>query len=125
MSIEVVFVSGNGHDSVKKYNNESGLSDAIIKALNKVPMVKCQKIHGSAYGKQTLDILGSRDGKLFWLEVKQVGKKPTSRQMNTMKEWIEVGAIATWTTSREGAMNFLLADWERLTEKDMLEGCHE
>ena len=126
MSIEVVFVSGKGRDSVvKKYNNESGLSEAIVKAFNKISGVKCQKVHGSAYGKPTLDILGSRNGQLFWLEVKQVGKKPTARQLNTMKEWIDCGAIATWTTSVRGAMGFLLADWRQLTEKKMLEGFHE
>lgn len=125
MAIEVVFVSGNWHSSVKKYNNESGLSEAIVKAFNKIAGVKCQKVHGSAYGKPTLDILGSRNGHLFWLEVKQVGKKPTARQLNTMKEWIDCGAIATWTTSVVGAMSFLLADWRQLTEKRMLEGFHE
>ena len=126
MAIEVVFVSGKGRDSVvKKYNNESGLSEAIVKAFNKISGVKCQKVHGSAYGKPTLDILGSRNGHLFWLEVKQAGKKPTARQLNTMKEWIDCGAIATWTTSVAGAMSFLLADWRQLTENKMLEGFHE
>lgn len=126
MSIEVVFVSGKGQGSVvKKYNNESGLSEAIVKAFNKISGVKCQKVHGSAYGKPTLDILGSRNGHLFWLEVKQIGKKPTARQFNTMKEWAECGAIATWTTSVAGAMSFLLADWRQVTEKRMLEGFHD
>ena len=125
MTVEVVFVSGKGQGSVvKKYNNESGLSEAIVKAFNKIAGVKCQKVHGSAYGKPTLDILGSKNGHLFWLEVKQEGKKPTSRQFNTMKEWMDCGSIATWTTSVTGAMGFLLADWRQLTEKKMLEGFH-
>ena len=108
----------------RAFRCEADLSTAIIGKFNQLQHVKCQKIKGTAYGKPTLDILGSRHGRLFWLEVKQPGEKPTKRQYNTMKEWIEVGAIATWTTSVDGAMKFLLTDWRQLTESTMLEGFH-
>lgn len=109
----------------RAFRCEADLSTAIIEKLNKQDGVKCQKIKGTAYGKPTLDILGSRHGRLFWLEVKQPGEKPTKRQYNTMKDWISVGAVASWTTSVEGAMKFYLADWSTLTEKQMMEGFHE
>ena len=109
----------------RAFRCEADLSTAIIEKLNKQNGVKCQKIKGTAYGKPTLDILGSKSGRFFWLEVKQPGEKPTKRQYNTMKDWISVGAVASWTTSVEGAMKFFLADWSTLTEKQMMEGFHE
>ena len=108
----------------KVFRCEADLSTAIIEQFNRLKHVKCQKIKGTAYGKPTLDIMGSRHGRLFWLEVKQPGKAPTMRQYNTMKEGIDVGAIATWTTSVKGAMEFLLADWRDITQLKMLEGFH-
>ena len=107
------------------YNNESDLSTAIVNKFNRLNNVRCQKVKASSYGQPTLDIIGGRNGKLFWLEVKKPGNKPTSRQKNTMKKWIADGCIATWTDSLEGAMKFLLADWRQLTETTMLEGFHE
>ena len=109
----------------RAYRCEADLSTAVIDKLNKQNGVKCQKIKGSAYGKPMLDILGSKNGRFFWLETKQPGEKPTKRQYNTMKDWISVGAVASWTTSVEGAMKFYLADWSTLTEKQMMEGFHE
>lgn len=103
---------------------EADLSTAIIEKLNRQNGVKCQKIKGTAFGKPTLDILGSRGGRFFWLEVKQPGEKPTKRQYNTMKDWISVWAIASWTDSVDGAMSFYLADWGTLTETQMLGGFH-
>ena len=109
----------------RAFSTESALSTAIIEKYNRLQHVKCQKIKGTAYGKPTLDILGSKNGRFFWLETKQPGEKPTDRQYNTMKDWISVGAIASWTDSVEGAMKFFLADWSTLTEKQMMEGFHE
>jgi hypothetical protein len=109
----------------RAFKNEAALSTAIIDKLNKQNGVKCQKIKGTAYGKPTLDILGSKNGRFFWLETKQPGEKPTKRQYNTMKDWISAGAVASWTDSVEGSMKFFLADWSTLTEKQMMEGFHE
>lgn len=109
----------------RAFRCEADLSTAIIEKLNKQNGVRCQKIKGTAYGKPTLDILGSKSGRFFWLETKQPGEKPTKRQYNTMKDWISVGAIASWTDSVEGAMKFFLADWSALTEKQMMEGFHD
>ena len=44
----------------RAFKNEAALSTAIIDKLNKQNGVKCQKIKGTAYGKPTLDILGSK-----------------------------------------------------------------
>lgn len=108
----------------KRYSNESALSTAIVKKFNLLCNVKCQKIKGTVYGQPTLDILGSRHSRFFWLEVKQPGEKPTDRQYNTMKQWIRKGAIASWTDSVEGAIEFLSTDWSQLTETEMLRGFH-
>lgn len=108
----------------KAFSTESALSTAIIERYNRLQHVKCQKIKGTAFGKPTLDILGAKHGRLFWLEVKQPGKAPTKRQYNTMQEWIDQGCIATWTTSIEGAMKLLLTDWTTLTVTKMKEGFH-
>ncbi len=106
----------------KTYVNESDLSAAIVKKLNSYRHVKCQKIKASAYGHATLDIVGSKSGMFFWLEVKQPGAKPTARQNLTMRTWIERGAVASWTNSVNAAITFLLTDWSTLTEEKMLEG---
>lgn len=108
----------------RPFRTEADLSTAIIKKFNSLKNVRCQKVKGSAYGLPTLDIVGSRHGMFFWLEVKQPGGKPTTRQKYTMKRWIEDGAIASWTDSVEGAMKFLLSDWRQLTETKMMEGFH-
>jgi len=108
----------------KRFASEAALSKVIVDKFNSHGMVKCQKIRGSVYGLPTLDILGSKRGLFFWLEVKQEGEKPTDSQYNTMKEWIKKGAVASWTDSPEGAMKFLLAEWSRLTESELLEGFH-
>lgn len=108
----------------QRYNNESDLSTAIMRKFNAIKNVRCQKVKASVYGQTTLDIVGSKGGRFFWLEVKQPGRKPTMRQYSTMKQWIGDGAIATWTDSIEGAMKFLLSDWRQLTQADMLGGFH-
>ena len=107
-----------------RHGNEASLSRVIVTKLNELPRIKCQKCHGTAYGMPTLDIFGSKDGKFFWLEVKQPGEKPTKRQYNTMKDWIREGAVASWTDSVKGAMSFVEQDWSLLTVERMLEGFH-
>lgn len=108
----------------RRYNNEAGLSAAIVKALCMMDGIRCQKMKGTAFGKPTLDILGSKNGMFFWLEVKQPGGCPTDRQFLTMREWIKDGAVATWTTSVRGAIDFVSEDWSGLTKEKMLEGFH-
>jgi hypothetical protein len=107
------------------YRLESDLSGALTSALNCLEGVKCQKIKGTAYGKPTLDILGSKNGRLFWLEVKQPGKKPTKRQFNTMNEWIKVGCIATWTTDLSATINMFALDWDKITNEQLIAGFHD
>ena len=107
------------------YASEAALSEAIIKKLNAMPQTICQKIHGSASGKATLDIVGAHKGMMFWLEVKQPGKKPTLRQFNTMKKWIAAGAAASWTTTVSGAIDFVKSDaFLNNNEEKLLEGFH-
>ena len=65
----------------QRYNNESDLSTAIMRKFNAIKNVRCQKVKASVYGQTTLDIVGSKGGRFFWLEVKQPGRKPTMRQL--------------------------------------------
>lgn len=122
--MDVVFVNTRATRPAKKktYSNESVLSAAIVKKLNKIPGVECQKLIASVFGGAVLDIVGSKDGRFFWLEVKQPGRKPTDRQFSTMKTWIDSGAIATWTDSVDGAIRFIASDFGALTKDKQLEG---
>jgi len=108
----------------REFSSETDMTEAIVDKFNDLdyPIVKCQKIRGTAFGKPTLDIFGVRNSRFFWLEVKQPGETPTKRQVSTMKAWIKKGAIASWTDHMEGAISFICIDWETLTEKEMLEG---
>lgn len=108
----------------KKYASEAALTKAILRQYDKLPYVVAQKVHGSAYGKPTLDIVGSCNGRLFWLEVKQPGGKPTPRQFHTMHKWRERGAIATWTTTIEGAMSLVSSTFCAITREKQEAGFH-
>ncbi len=115
----------------KKYASEAALSTAIIKKLNMLEGVRCQKIKGGPYGMRTLDILGSAGGLFFWLEVKLPGGEPTKNQYLTMREWIDDEAFASWTTSVAGAMLFIdellkesVSREGHLTKQRMLGGFH-
>jgi len=109
----------------KKFKYEADLSAAIVKKLNQSEFTQCQKIKGTGYGMRTLDILGARRGKFFWLEVKQPGEVPTANQYLTMRTWIDKGALASWTESVDGAILFMhRIDDGTLTKETMLEGIH-
>lgn len=89
---------------------ESVIVAAAIAQLNKIPGCVAQKIHGSAYGHPLLDVLACKDGRMFLLEGKQPGKKPTARQEATMRKWAAAGAVVGWFTSAEEAVDIVVGD---------------
>ena len=78
---------------------ESRLQAKIVKALNALPGVYVQKVHGSVYGKPSVDLSGVINGRRIEIEVKMPGKVPTPRQLNTLRLWDKHGAITGWVTS--------------------------
>ena len=104
---------------------ESSMTRAIIQTFNAIDGVICQKIKGTAYGMPTLDIMGSKHGRFFWLEVKRPGRKPTLRQFSTINLWIENEAVAIWCTSLDAARRFITIDWNTLTPEQMIGGFHD
>lgn len=75
---------------------ETKIQQITVKALNQIEGCRAEKIHGSMYGFQKLDIFGAVDSMMFYLEAKQPGNKPTPRQNSTMKKWSETGILVTW-----------------------------
>ena len=86
---------------------ESTIVTAAINALNKIPGCLAQKIHGSAYGHPTLDVLVCYQGRMLWLECKQPGKKATARQEATMRKWREAGCVCEVFTSKQEALDIV------------------
>lgn len=71
---------------------EGQVKDAVRKVLSGY------KIYGywpvpSGYGKATLDFIGCINGWYFAIETKASGEKPTPRQLLTIKEMNDAGAI--------------------------------
>lgn len=88
---------------------EARLTRRLISAINRLPNTYCEKVYGGGgVGNPTLDVLGCRDGKMFYLEVKVPGKKPTKRQESTMRKWRKKGGCHTgWVDSVEAALDFV------------------
>lgn len=86
---------------------EKTVVNNIIKALNDLPNCRAEKIHGSGYGHQKLDIHGCYRGRCFMIEAKQPGKKPTERQRATLRKWAEAGAITGVATSKDEALKIV------------------
>lgn len=87
---------------------ETKLQEKIVRELNKIPGVYLQKVHGTPFGKPTVDLTGCINGRRVEIEVKMPGKKPTPRQFNTLRTWAKVGAITGWVTSVEEAESLII-----------------
>lgn len=90
---------------------ESEIVRAIIVALNNLPRCRAEKLHGGPMsGHQKLDILCCRDGRLYYLEAKRPGQKPTARQQSTIAKWRATGAVVEVVTSVQEALNIVKGD---------------
>lgn len=88
---------------------ETRLQRKAVEAINKIEGAYAEKVHGSMFGKAKLDIFGAYQGKMFYLEAKVPGKKPTPRQYATMKLWKDRARIKTgWFTTPEQAVEIVL-----------------
>lgn len=82
---------------------ESAIVNAILRRLNDEPGTYARKTHGNAYSAQWPDIIGSTDGRMFAIEVKQPGKRATARQVHELAKWRLAGANVGVATSVEEA----------------------
>lgn len=84
---------------------ETKLTKKILDKLNKIEGCRAEKLHGGPYGSQKLDVMGAKDGKMFYLEIKVPGNKPTKRQDSTIRKWRdEAGVISTWVDKADDAV---------------------
>lgn len=90
-------------------NPETKLTNKILTALNNINGCRAEKLHGGPMGKPKLDVIGAVNGKMFYIEVKTPGNKPTKRQYSTMRKWEEAGVLATWVDNIEDAKNNVLS----------------
>jgi hypothetical protein len=66
------------------------------------------KIHGSRYGRVgDPDIWGCAYGKMFLLEIKVPGRKPTRAQLNELRQWQRAGAVTGWFDTFDAAINLV------------------
>lgn len=73
---------------------EKSSNNTVKKKLNLLSECKAIRVPQNGWGeKGTPDIIGSYRGRMFALEGKQPGKKPTKIQEERLKEWSEAGAI--------------------------------
>lgn len=89
---------------------EANLVRRVLAELNSWPDTYAIKTHGSRFGRAgTPDILGSRYGQIFLLELKAPGRKPTVIQRKELARWRASGARADWFDSFDAAVDFVRA----------------
>lgn len=95
-------------EDVMATNPETLLTKKIINALNSIPDCYAEKLHASQFGLPKLDVFGAYRGKMFYLEIKTPGNKPTVRQEATIKKWrTKAGVHTGWTDSVDGSVKFV------------------
>lgn len=90
---------------------EGKVKAKVSALLKSIPGVWYTMPVPSGFGESTLDYLGSNRGLFFAIETKAPGKKPTSRQMNTMAA-IERGGGKTFVVDGDITE---LETWLRIT----------
>ena len=86
---------------------EKAIVNSIKRYLDKLPGCYVVKTHGSIYGAGQPDLLGCYKGRMFALEVKRPGRRPTKLQQAVLKKWEAAGAIAAVVTSVEEVKELL------------------
>lgn len=90
-------------------NPETRLTRKILNALNSIPDCYAEKIHASQFGLPKLDVFGAIKGKMFYLEIKVPGNKPTPRQLATMQKWKTKALVHTgWADSVDLSVKFVM-----------------
>jgi hypothetical protein len=89
---------------------ESALVRRVLRELNSWPETRAIKMHGSVYGRHgDPDIWGCTYGRMFLLELKQPGKKPTPSQLSELRQWQQAGAATGWFDNFDEAIKFVRA----------------
>ena len=87
---------------------EANLTKLVLTELNSWPNTEAMKKHGGMYGKNSEpDIFGCRYGRMFLLEMKAPGKKPTKLQYKRLRAWAEAGAVTGWADNYEDAIRIV------------------
>ena len=88
---------------------EAQITRRILAALNAWQSCKAIKLHGSRYQEAgTPDILAVRHGRVYLLEVKCPGKKPTVLQARRLDEWTAAGATTAVVSAVQDAVDLVL-----------------
>ena len=87
---------------------EKTITNSIIRYAKEAGLWH-MKIHGGPYQTPGIpDLLIIKEGRAYFLEVKQPGKRPTKLQEQRMEDIRKRGkAVAEWVTSREQAEEVL------------------
>lgn len=87
---------------------EARLSRAIMKMCRDEFEAWCFKVHGSEHQPAGIpDILGCYRGRLFGIETKMPGNKPSEIQRYRMREMRKAGGYVDWVDSVEKARTFM------------------
>lgn len=87
---------------------ESAIVNAIMRWLKNLPNCEARKAHGSVWSVAgDPDIYGCINGRMFLLEVKQPGRRPTVLQEKRLREWRGAGAIVGVAHSLEEAQTIV------------------
>ena len=90
--------------------SESALVRRVLRELNSWPNTRAVKMHGSPYTRRgQADICGCHYGRMFLLEMKLPGKKPTILQAKELERWERTGAVTGWFDTFEGAIDRVLS----------------
>jgi len=87
---------------------EANLVRRVLAELNSWPQCQAIKRHGSIYSRAgDPDILGCYRGRMFALEAKAPGKKPSPIQRKRLREWRDAGAVSGRFDSLDHALELV------------------
>lgn len=82
---------------VAPFPNETALSAACQHRIRKEYCGEVMKVHGNAtQSAGQPDLIGCIGGRMFAIELKQPGKRPTPLQFKRLRAWAKAGALAGW-----------------------------
>lgn len=89
---------------------EANIVRRVLHELNSWPNVRAIKKHGSRYGRVgDPDIWGCAYGRMFLLEMKAPGEKPSKMQEKELAAWKRAGAATGWADNFDDAIKFVRA----------------
>lgn len=90
---------------------EKPITNSVLKWLKTLPHCKVIKKHQTEFDERgTPDIMGCIAGRLFVIEMKRPGAKPTPIQLQRLKEWSTAGAVAFWSDNLKHVQRIFLEE---------------